>query len=97
MTDLVERLRRRIIVDGMEMPGNDALHREAADEIERLREQSANHVGDKVTAIEDRDKLADEIERLRAALESIASPRNANPRAAFEMYEIAREALRNES
>lgn len=34
--NLIERLRHRIIVDGCEMPGNDALHREAADEIERL-------------------------------------------------------------
>jgi hypothetical protein len=41
MSDLVRRLRRRIIVDGCEMPGNDALHREAADEIERLRERES--------------------------------------------------------
>ena len=36
MSDLIERLRQRIVVDGMEMPGNDSLHREAADELERL-------------------------------------------------------------
>ena len=37
MSGLIERLRRVIIVDGLEMPGNDALHAEAADEIERLQ------------------------------------------------------------
>jgi hypothetical protein len=35
--DIVERLRSRIVVDGLEMPGNDALHREAADEIEQAK------------------------------------------------------------
>ena len=41
MSDLIKRLRRRIVVDGCEMPGNDALHREAADRIEELEAKLA--------------------------------------------------------
>ena len=46
MSDLIERLRQVIVVDGLRMPGPDALHAEAADriaeleaEVERLRFQ----------------------------------------------------------
>lgn len=38
MDNLIKRLRSKIIVDGLEMPGNDTLHREAADRIEALEE-----------------------------------------------------------
>jgi len=38
MSNLIERLRRQITVDGLPMPGTDVLHHEAADEIEILIE-----------------------------------------------------------
>ena len=39
MSNLIERLRRQITVDGLPMPGTDVLHHEAADEIERLNKE----------------------------------------------------------
>lgn len=39
---LIERLERKIVVDGCEMPGNDALHREAAQALRELQERSGN-------------------------------------------------------
>jgi hypothetical protein len=63
MSDLVGRLRRRIIVDGCEMPGNDALHREAADRIEAL-EVAMKYTGTEL------GKACEEIEQLKTDLQT---------------------------
>ena len=72
MSDLIERLRRVIIVDGLEMPGPDALHGEAADEIERLTDKLLHSDRKEIEACYRKmDSLEADNEKLRAALQSI--------------------------
>ena len=50
----IERLRRVITVNDIQMSGNGALHREAADEIERLR-SALKDVLDVITGTKDNE------------------------------------------
>ena len=64
MSDLIKRLEHRIVVDGIELPGPDDLHREAAQEIRSLTLERDKYKREAHTLTDERDTLSAEVSRL---------------------------------